>query len=262
MIRFSCKRFHRLDHTPIIRDVEIERQTEALLRDYKPELLEYPMAINPDHFAESYLGLTLDYQRIFSLENNVVGATVFNDDVLFVEDEEDGLKPIRVHANTIVIHEEIAQQKKFHTFLNFTILHECGHAWMHESVYRRNDSMASFHGEQGTQVGKVQCLRCTMGGATKKLVTEEDFREHQANTFAAAMAMPLATFVPYAQWLLKKYGFGDYIDFWDLEKNGEAYINYQHLLSELAKEYDISMESATIRFSKLGFVRTTMAVSS
>ena len=82
MIEFKWSKVHRPDQTPIIRDVEIENLVEELLRDYKPKLLQQPMPVNPEHFAESYMGLDIEYQRIVSPDNNVVGAMVFNDECM------------------------------------------------------------------------------------------------------------------------------------------------------------------------------------
>ena len=82
MIEFKWSKVHRPDQTPIIRDVEIEDLVEELLRDYKPKLLEQPMPVNPEHFAETYMGIDIEYQRIVSPDNNVVGAMVFNDECM------------------------------------------------------------------------------------------------------------------------------------------------------------------------------------
>ena len=82
MIEFKWSNVHRPDQTPIIRDVEIENLVEELLGDYKPKLLQQPMPVNPEHFAESYMGLDKEYQRIVSPDNNVVGAMVFNDECM------------------------------------------------------------------------------------------------------------------------------------------------------------------------------------
>ena len=40
-------------------------------------------------------------------------------------------------------------------------------------------------------------------------MTEHDHREHQANTLAAAWAMPRPTFVPYAMEQIKSVGYED-----------------------------------------------------
>ena len=74
MIKFKWDRVHRPDMTPVISDAEIEALVEELIGDYKPEMLEKPMPVNTEHFAETYLELSIDYQRIASPDDTVVGA--------------------------------------------------------------------------------------------------------------------------------------------------------------------------------------------
>lgn len=95
MIKFRWDKVHRPDQTPIISDEEIENLAEKILMDYKPELLEHPMAVNPEHFAESYIGIDIEYQRIASLDSNVVGAMVFDDECLPVYREDGKIHQLR-----------------------------------------------------------------------------------------------------------------------------------------------------------------------
>ena len=55
MIRFTPKRRSE-DMTPIVRDVDLARYAEDILREYRPELLREPDRLDPYHFAEHYLG--------------------------------------------------------------------------------------------------------------------------------------------------------------------------------------------------------------
>ncbi len=262
MIKFNWNTVHRPDNTPIIRDVEIEELVEELIRDYKPELLERPMAVNPEHFAEAYLGLSIDYQRIFSPDDNVVGAMVFNDECIPVYGENGEIHLIRVPANTMLIHEDTATDDKFRKFMRFTMLHECGHAWMHGNVYRRNaDQLLLFKGWDNTPQ-LVKCFRSSLMDCQRPLVTEEDFREHQANVFAAAMAMPKATFIPYVKQLLDEYGLNGKVS--DQYAGGSLlfYEIYNAFLTKLAETYDVSCQAAEIKLRKLGLIDSEMSLVS
>ena len=260
MIKFKWTKVHRPDQTPIISDEKIENLAEELLMDYKPELLEHPMAVNPEHFAESYMGIDIEYQRIASPDNNVVGAMVFNDECLPVYREDGKVHLIRVPANTIVIHEDTACDDKLHRFMRFTILHECGHAWMHANVYRRK--ALSLFG--GTEINKqmTKCFRSYLTCSKRSLVTEEDFREHQANVFAAAIAMPRATFVPYAKRLLKRYGLEGQYSSQYVGDSRSFQDTYNMFLSKLAKAYDVSCQSVDIKLHKLGLVKSEISLVS
>lgn len=260
MIEFKWSKVHRPAQTPIIKDVEIEDLVEELLKDYKPQLLEQPMPVNPEHFAETYMGIDIEYQRIASPDNNVVGAMVFNDECLPVYREDGTIHLIRVPANTIVIHEDTACDDKLHRFMRFTILHECGHAWMHANVYRRQ--ALSLFG--GTEINKqmTKCFRSYLTCSKRSLVTEEDFREHQANVFAAAIAMPRATFVPYAKRLLMQYGLEGRFSPRYVEDSRSFRDTYNNVLLKLAKAYDVSCQSVDIKLHKLGLVKSEISLVS
>lgn len=258
MIKFNWDKVHRPDNTPIISDMEIENLVEGLLGDYKPELLERPMPVTPEHFAEAYLELSIDYQRIFSPEDNVVGTMVFNNEYLPVYGDDGEVHRIRIPANTIVIHEATACDDKLQAFMRFTILHECGHAWMHGRVYRRNPLWILL-GNKSSQM--VKCFRSSLTEC-RKLTTEADFREHQANVFAAAVAMPRATFVPYANQLLKAYGLAERLS---VESSNEYFSiceAYSALLADLAETYKVSLQAADIRLHKLGLVDSEITLVS
>ena len=56
MVKLNPRRVDRRNHnTPILFDREIDDYAQAILADYKPELLCEPGAIDFQHFLESYL---------------------------------------------------------------------------------------------------------------------------------------------------------------------------------------------------------------
>lgn len=257
MIPFECRR-HKPDYTPVIRDADIEAQVEAMLADYKPALLREPQPISPEHFAEAYMGLNVEYHRIGVPEAGIVGAMVFNDDVIPVMD--DGrLHNIPIRANTIVIHEDI-NTERYRGFWRFTLLHECGHAWMHGRVYRRNEAQLTLFEDSCTFPHSVRCYRSTLLDARKQLETNEDFREHQANVMASETAMPRASFLPLAQGLLKEQGFGEVVSQWEIEHNTAAECRYDSVLKRLADRYGTSVAAVKVKMSKLGFLDSDAAL--
>lgn len=258
MIEFTCNRRHYSDQTPIITDLEIQDYAEMLLQDYKPRLLKEPGKVNAFHFAESYLGATLDYQDIYYNEGEspVAGATVFNDDRILVFDREKlCVRPIDVEANTILIDNSTMAEGK-EAFATFTVLHEGGHFCMHPAVYRRLDGQLDFldlmgNSEPGAHT--VQCRRSVIEGKVR-LTTQLDFREHQANTFAAAVAMPRPTFIPYAQSLIRKCGFkkGVWVepDCYDWDSS----IGLSCVVDKLADTFGVSRSAAKVQMKRQGLL--------
>ena len=186
MIRFRCDKCS-YDMTPIISDRSIEEYTRALLADYRPKLLDgIPTAINAFHFVESYLGARIEYQDIYYEEGDqpILGMTCFAETRVKVFDREHMCtRYIIVQPNTIIIDNSVMAPGK-EALANFTVLHEGGHFCMHREVFEdgmRRNCPPEF------------CSRKKSGQSRKRLESQKDFREHQADVFAAAVALPADT---------------------------------------------------------------------
>jgi len=236
MIQFRWNRRESETHTPIIRDSDIQGYAQAIINEYNPELLKRPSAINPVHFVEKYFNATVDYQDIYCKEKGqtILGATAFNEEKLPVYDREKHcVKNIDLHPNTIVLNSDLTQLGN-EPIANFTVLHEAGHLFLHREVYEQNRM--------------VCCRKSTVGIDVKPVGdwTEEDFREHQANIFAAEILMPSRVFIAYARKLIQFYGNKDGIM---IEK--ESYLD----------DEDPGMVSGIIQHLSIVYGVTTAAVT-
>jgi len=264
LIEFHCNCRHK-DQTPIVSDLEIQEYAEAVLEDYKPKLLKEPGKINAVHFLESYLGATVDYQDIYYEENAspIAGATVFNDDKVLVFDRENMcVRPIEVSAGTILIDNDTMKDGK-EGFAQFTHLHEGGHFLIHPAVYRKMDNQITLFDlgmldKTGSHV--VSCKRSAIAGQGEKkcrFSTQEEFREHQANTFAAAIAMPRQTFIPYAQEMIRAAGFKDGI--WvesEKELDWDDMIVLPDIVGKLAETFGVSRSAARVQLKRQNVLMT------
>ncbi len=263
MIEFHCSRCKN-DGTPIVTDQAVQEYAEAVLEDYKPKLLREPGRVNATHFLESYLGATVDYQDIYYEENTspIAGATVFNDDKVLVFDRENMcVRPIDVSAGTILIDNSTMQDGK-EGFSKFTHLHEGGHFLMHPAVYRRVENQLSFFdfGQDSPGSHVAACKRSSICGSSgerrPRLVTEEDFREHQANTFAAAIAMPRRTFIPCAQAMIRRAGFPEGIWVEDDVMDWDSELGLSCLVDRLAEIYGVSRSAAKVQLKRQHLLMT------
>ena len=229
MIEFHCTKRDKT-RTPILYNTEIWEYAEAVVGDYKPRLLKEPGKVNAIYFLESYLGASVDYQDIYYKdgESPIAGATIFNDDVILVFDREGMcVNTIPVSANTIILDNATVEDGK-EGFANFTALHEGGHFSMHPAVYKRNELQLCIF-EEPKQGRNVVCCRKSsierryLSGRQK--LTSGENREHQANVYAAFVAMPRQTFIPCATELIKDVGFREGIYIYD-DKGGWEYPYY------------------------------------
>lgn len=264
MIDFHCSKRHR-DQTPVVKNTDIMDFAEAQVGDYKPKLLKEPGKIKSLHFIESYLGANVDYMDIYYPENTpqIAGATVFNDDIVRVFDKENlCIRKQRVPANTILIDNSTMQPGK-EGFAQFTVLHEGGHFCMHSAVYRRCDGQLSLFdfGLQKEEGASVVCCRMNaLEGVARSRDytkwTQEDYREHQADVYAASVAMPRQTFVPTAMELNRKAGFRDGIFVTPDELDWDYELGVTALTENLSNIFGVSKAAANVQLKRLGLLMT------
>ena len=256
MIKFRCFKRHQ-DGTPIIRDVDIVKFAEAQLADYRPELLEEPGKIDPLHFIEQYLGANIDFQDLYYEEgaSPIAGATVFNDEEVRVFDRENMCtKNIFVKAGTIIIDNSTIADKN-EGFARFTELHEAGHLNMHPAVYCRTPGQMSMFAARSF----VLCKRETMEMGRRRLVTQEDFREHQANVYAAALEMPERPFTRLTLSLIQKYNIGmdgNSVLVTPFGLNYDFEVGLARIINELAETFGASISAVRIQLHARGFLMT------
>jgi len=132
---------HRVDrvnnNTPVLFNNEIDAYAHAILADYKPELLQEASIINYEHFLESYLGMRIDFQDLYSddPERPILAMTAFRRCKVRVFDKENEcVEKITVPARTVIIDNSLLKQGRECLAL-FSALHEGGHITMHWHVY-------------------------------------------------------------------------------------------------------------------------------
>lgn len=80
--------------------------------------------------------------------------------------------------------------------------------------------------------------------------TAKEWREHHANYFAAAVAMPKSTFVPFVKKMIAVQDFGE-----DLTSNTFALFFTEYLPKIISDAYGVSKQAAYVRLCKFGFDR-------
>ena len=255
MIEFKCRKIDRQNNnTPIVSNRELDEFAHAVLLDYQPHLLREPGRIRFEHFLEYYLKVNLEFHDIYSDDPDrpILGATAFHDGELKIFNREQMcISKIPVAARTVIIDNSVMKPGKEGLAL-FTGLHEGGHVLVHSGVY------ASDPENQISPEDESSLICCRRGniesfGTGNKTRSAADWREHHADYFAAAIAMPNATFVPVVNQLLREQNFwkGQIVTGRDEELDYLA----EYLLPECISEiYGVSKKAAFIKLKKVGFV--------
>ena len=260
MLEFHCKR-HAKDGTPIIKDTEIADYAEALVRDYNAKYIDEPWLLDPLKFSEYYLEANLDFVDIYCEEGEqIAGATVFNrENIKLFDREHMRTRCETFEANTILIDNETMKEGK-ETFARFTVFHEDGHFCMHPRVFRINQDQMSLFDFMEPQTPKsvICCRKATIEDRKTKLVTQEDFREHQANVFAAAITMPKRIFTEVAIDGIRQMGCKE--DYYVLPTLRET--DYDECADSLASymghKFNVSKTAARVQLRKYGLIKTSM----
>ena len=258
MIEFQWSKVDKKNNnTPIIKDTEIDELAEILLKDYKPQLLKEPRKIKYQHFLESYLGANLDFQHIYYTEDEgrILGVTAFNRENLKIFDRERmRIGNLPIDKNTIVLDHYVMDEGKEGLEI-FTGLHEGGHLWMHPDVYGEPENQLSIFGNKNELKPVTCCRKTDIQNFARQSYgrTAQQWREHQADYFASAIAMPKSTFIPLAQATLKEAGitYERVVSDAGAAESRFANVEFPRIISEA---YGVSKQAASIKLKKFGFI--------
>jgi len=243
MIKLKPKRVDRANkNMPILYDYEIDEFAHAVLEDYKPQLLREPVAIDYEHFLESYLGVTLMFKDIYNEDESrpILAITAYDDGTWKMFDREKmRISHMLLRANTVVIDNYVLERGREGT-ATFTGMHEGSHILI--------DSKESARGIVYCRRGSIESFE---GRSTKR--TPEQWREYHADYCASALTMANATFKPYVNGLMREY------DVWKgsivLGVDDDLDILARDILPECIREvYNVSKRAAYIKLKKTGFV--------
>lgn len=177
----------RPNGVPILTKRAINNLAENYIRDFKPEALITPQAIDIDDFAFNYLGLKQDFHHL-SHDESILGVMIFDDTELPVYNpEQHKAEYSLIDGGTIVIDNtltETAQENRY----RYTIGHEVGHAIFHKAYFkyeasRENSNQKSLHMLKRLEDTNNSCKSSVRW-------TDLDFIEWQANYYSAAVLMP------------------------------------------------------------------------
>lgn len=245
-------------NTPILYDREIDDYAHAVIADYKPHLLDGPDSMCFQHFLESYLGLSIEYHDIYNDDPDrpILAMTTFGDGNVKVFDKDNEcVSRIYVREGTVIIDNAVMKPGREGLAL-FSGLHEGGHYMMHKDVYSKMIEQAAETGDDISPV--VYCRRENIESSPRAKIgrerrSAEQWREHHADYFAAAIAMPTVTFKPFVHSILRENG--HYKGSIALGRDHDLDILADCIIPDAISEvYGVSIRAAKIKLRKMGFV--------
>jgi hypothetical protein len=266
MIPLNPRRVDRANNnTPILSNREIDDYAHTVLADYKPELLQEPGEINYQHFLESYLEMRIYLLDIYSDDPDrpILAMTAFKKGKIKVFDKKNEcVKKVIVPARSVIIDNTLTPPDMKHLAL-FSGMHEGGHITMQWHVYTGetfDGDLFELDDDWDSGIDPIVCCRRdhieSKSLNTRKARTAKEWREHQADYFAAAITMPNATFIPYVNCVMRECGY--YRGSIPLGRNEDWDILANDILPDAISDvYGVSRRAAQIKLRTSGFVTGT-----
>ena len=237
---------YSLSQIPYLTYGSLDEYAEELIKDFAPELLCKPGALDVDNFIEYYLHLAVDYRRL-CLDRKVLGITAFNDGTVDVMCEDTGMpEKIFVKTGTVILDPALLAKRNIPR-LRFTMLHEGSHWLLHRKAFAEDNPFgpAGIYENQfiAAKEGRVDYSR------SSKERTDVERMERQADFLASAIIMNRPAL---------RIAFKDFFAFYDekprriIRGTGSMDDCYAQQLPEyVAKIFGVSKRAALIHLEKL-----------
>lgn len=174
---------------------KIEEYAYEFLLENSPESLTKAMQTDIEYIVENKLKINLQYLKL-DYNKNLLGMTIMNPMKVKYLDENSQIVEEIFDRNTILINEFLATEKNQEHRLYFTLAHEIGHWYLQRKDAYIDSGQQNLFGQEAIKssinrfIDNIDIFKFKR----KKLVTEEDWLEWQANFFAACILMPKKMF--------------------------------------------------------------------
>ena len=220
---------------PYIRDDQLERIAEDILKQYYPEALQTPAPVDVWRLAEN-IGLTIIQARL-SKSETIFGAMIFNDcKVDFYDADMRRFDTMEVNRKTILVDPDVYFLRTLGSWNN-TVAHECVHWVKHRKVFE----LEYLYNES------VRMIRCQVAEkeTDDKSRSATEWMEWHANALAPRILMPYKSFKQKAAALITQYkrefGTSDTADIISM------------VIEDLHDFFGVSIQAAKIRMIDIGY---------
>lgn len=256
-IRIStCGFKYKSNGVPILSKEDIDSYAEAVISDFKPELLTIPQPTPVEEFVEIYLGLNVDYHKL-SLDNSILGMIAFNEGYVEVYDENSRKKFIEAAEGTAFIDTFLLEEDQKGRF-RFTFGHEPGHWIFHKRRYYIPRGQMSFLDELSKPV-YVKCHKKNVGVISRKsggFNGDDEWMEWHADYFSSALLMPKAAFRLAVDENMHKMNLAN--GYFKKVPPTAGFMNARMIVSNISRLFEVSYQAAAVRLFKTGYIENEL----
>lgn len=215
------------------------------LREYLPGIVDIPREVDINYLAKECLYLDI-YSKHLSADKSVLGLIAFADTKIPYYDLRFQPQYFEIKEGSIVI--DLSLSGSLQTpRRRFTIAHEVSHWILHRSYHSPTNKQYEFRKYDGYFQSKSSSIERKY----KKLETDTDREEWQANSLAAAILMPKIAVLECAYKEIQKQFGASYNALYELEDT-EAYSNVIHNIAEV---FNVSKQATEIRLEQLDIIK-------
>lgn len=220
---------------PILSRTAIDQIGEELVADFNPAAILEPTEIDIDRFITRYLGMEQDFQHL-SHCGLYLGMTVFNDSdrVAVFNPEQWCAEFISAKAGTVIIDNSLLEDHQEHRY-RFTAGHEAAHGILHTTYFSQ---LTQKNGSATNIMPMVQCRAdsARVHRDTRRMRTDSDWMEWQANCLSSAILMPRSMVIKAAKRAERKS------------------CSVNAALEAVIRTFNVSNDAAYYRLQELGLV--------
>ena len=189
MRRGDIRLTYQKNGIPYLSAARIDEIGEGIARELQPDHFEGQIDATDLRLLLSFLEGWRFHGDYLSRSGRLLGCAVFQEGQILVTDERrlDQI-PCPVREKTILVDRALYREEAAPVF-RFTVAHECGHALLHGRFCQDSENMKAYAAQ-----GKEKIIRDEQAhlspGEERRLQTERDWLEWQANAFASGILMP------------------------------------------------------------------------
>lgn len=210
----------------------------VIMKEYMPNVVDVPGEIDINYLIKECLFLTVKSKNI-TADKSVLGLIAFEEAVVPCYDLAFNKTEIHLDAGDILIDLSLSGNKSI-TRRRFTLAHEASHWILHRSYHSPTNQQFEFRKPYKASFSSDIERRY------RRLETENDIEEWQANSLAAAILMPKVAFKETSLEVIRQV-YGRRIT--KLKKDDSE--EYSNVLQRVSSIYNVSLQATEIRLDQL-----------
>lgn len=232
----------------VLKKSDFDDIAEMILKEYMPDVLYRPQAVDIEYLAEECFYLDIKYDCI-QPDGKVLGMIAFADTKYPTYDYDGNDRCIELEEGTLLVDMSLIGSKN-HTRRRFTLAHEIAHWACQRSYHSPQNQLYDFRRQPGLVACRTENIEQYRMRSTYGKHSDEFWLEWQADRLGAALLMPKKTFKEVCASVFWSHGIRNGY----LSKDVGQRVAHE-IISTVAGMFDVSFRAAQIRMINLDLIK-------